>query len=494
MHDQFAERPVSFDLGRPAAAPKDGFGRLTRLLIASDTVALAAAFLLAGVVVWEARGRGAVHPEGVAVFVAALPGWLLAGRLYGLYPADERSANHRTIDEWISIGQLIAMGILAVLAIAWLTRIGQPATHRLLVFAALAFVLVPAGRATTRTLARRRAAYVQNAIIVGAGEVGQLVARKLMDHPEYGINLLGFVDIPPKQWRNDLVPMPILGGVDDLAAIVNECGVDRVIVAFSKQNDQDVLARVRPLAGRVHVDVVPRMFELIGPSEGLAEVEGIPLVSISPQVRSPHALRCKRVLDIVGASMALVLTSPVFLWAAWRIPRESPGPVFYRQTRLGANMREFTMLKFRTMAVDTDQSSHHAYVERTMSGEQTGEFGRLYKLDRADVVTPTGRWLRTTSLDELPQLLNVLRGTMSLVGPRPCLAYETPYFEPHHFERFLAPAGITGLWQVTARAHASFAEALEMDVAYVRSWSLRLDLSLISRTPIEVLRQRKATM
>ena len=128
-----------------------------------------------------------------------------------------------------------------------------------------------------------------------------------------------------------------------------------------------------------------------------------------------------------------------------------------------------------------------AYIAQAMNGEQTPVVGELYKLDRSDAVTSTGRWLRRTSLDELPQLINVLQGKMSLVGPRPCLAYETEYFAAHHFERFLARPGITGLWQVTARAHASFAEALEMDVAYVRDWSLALDLSLLLRTPVEVL-------
>ena len=166
--------------------------------------------------------------------------------------------------------------------------------------------------------------------------------------------------------------------------------------------------------------------------------------------------------------------------------------MFFRQTRLGAHMNEFTMLKFRTMTVDADESGHRDFVERSMNGDAAA--GELYKLDRSDVVTPTGRWLRRSSLDELPQLWNVLRGDMSLVGPRPCLHYEIEHFAPHQFERFQMPAGITGLWQVTAAAHAPFAEALEMDVTYVRSWSLGLDLSLLVRTPVEMLRQRRATV
>jgi lipopolysaccharide/colanic/teichoic acid biosynthesis glycosyltransferase len=295
--------------------------------------------------------------------------------------------------------------------------------------------------------------------------------------------------------RPDVAKVPVVGVVDELDSIVRRLSVDRVIVAFSSGNDHETLERVRPLAGlNVNVDVVPRMFELIGPKTGLPNIEGIPLVSIPPRTRSATALRVKRAIDIVGASIGLILAAPLFLWAAWRIPRDSPGPVFFRQTRLGEDMHEFTMLKFRTMAADTDQSSHHAYVERAMSGEEAAGDGELYKLDRRDVITSSGRWLRKASLDELPQLLNVLQGTMSLVGPRPCLAYETEHFAPHHYERFLAPPGITGLWQVTARAHASFPEALEMDVMYVRNWSLGLDLSLLARTPVEVLRQRKATV
>jgi lipopolysaccharide/colanic/teichoic acid biosynthesis glycosyltransferase len=181
------------------------------------------------------------------------------------------------------------------------------------------------------------------------------------------------------------------------------------------------------------------------------------------------------------------------LFIAWRIRRESPGPVFFRQTRLGRNMKEFTALKFRTMKVDTDQEEHRRFIQQSAAPDSAACANGLFKLDRSDAVTPSGRWLRKSSLDELPQLINVLRGDMSLVGPRPCIPYEVETFKDHQFDRFLVPQGITGLWQVTARANSTFDEALDMDVAYARGWSAGLDLRLLLRTPIQLVRQRSAT-
>jgi lipopolysaccharide/colanic/teichoic acid biosynthesis glycosyltransferase len=156
-------------------------------------------------------------------------------------------------------------------------------------------------------------------------------------------------------------------------------------------------------------------------------------------------------------------------------------------------MNEFTALKFRTMRADADDSEHREYIKAIMSSRAAAGDNGLYKLDREQVVTPFGAWLRKTSLDELPQLINVLKGEMSLVGPRPCIPYETENFASYHFERFLVPAGMTGLWQVTARARSTFGEALDMDVAYARGWSLGLDVRLLCRTPIAMMRQAATT-
>ena len=232
---------------------------------------------------------------------------------------------------------------------------------------------------------------------------------------------------------------------------------------------------------------------MMPPNVDVHSVEGLPLLSLRPLRISRSSRLVKRFVDIVGAGLLLILTAPLFAVIAWRIRHDSPGPVLFRQTRLGQDMKEFTALKFRTMTNAAHDGEHREYLKSIMSSRASVGANGLYKLERTDAVTNVGRWLRKTSLDELPQLLNVLRGDMSLVGPRPCIPYETTLFGPHHFERFLVPAGITGLWQVTARSRATFVEALDLDVAYARGWSLGLDLRLLARTPLQVFRDRGTT-
>jgi lipopolysaccharide/colanic/teichoic acid biosynthesis glycosyltransferase len=265
--------------------------------------------------------------------------------------------------------------------------------------------------------------------------------------------------------------------------------VDRVIVAFSSDRHPELLEALRSLRKEgVHVDVVPRLFEAINPRVGIHSVEGLPLLGLPP-ARIPRSSRfLKRSLDIAVSATILTLAAPLMALIAVLIRRDSPGPAFFRQTRLGLDMREFTVFKFRTMRQDTDAGEHREYIAKIMDASATPEQSSLYKLDRGDAVTTVGRWLRKTSLDELPQLINVLRGDMSLVGPRPCIPYETEFFANHHFDRFLVPAGLTGLWQVEARAHSTFGEALDLDVLYVRGWSFGLDLRLLMRTPFLMLR------
>jgi exopolysaccharide biosynthesis polyprenyl glycosylphosphotransferase len=427
------------------------------------------------------------------LFLLTLPFWFVYAEMLGLYARDDGRVDHSTADEGLGVINLVTVGTWVVFLTAWVTKLAHPQLNRLIGFWALALALLITGRVLARAIVNRMPGYLQRSVILGAGNVGQLVARKIQQHPEYGMTLIGFVDENPRARRAD-IDLPVLGRLPDLAELISQHAIDRVIVAFSGGADEATMTLIRSLRDEeVIVDVVPRLYELVGPRADIHLIEGLPLITVPPARLSRSSLIVKRLIDIVVAATLLVLTAPIFIIAAFKIRRESPGPIFFRQVRVGANLRPFTLLKFRTMRVDTDQTEHRDFIKEIMSADaQLSEHG-TYKLQRAKDVTAFGRLLRRTSLDELPQLINVLRGEMSLVGPRPCIEYETEFFQPHHFDRFLVPQGLTGLWQVTARANSTFGEALEMDVAYVRGWSLGLDLRLMFRTPFALFRQRKAT-
>ena len=458
------------------------------MLVVADVVGLALAFLVVGL-----TGAGLDRSTIVAA-VVSLPVWIAIARLYHLYDQDEERTHHATADDIVGVFHLVTIGTWLMFASLELTGLADPTVANAVVLWGSAIVFITLARGIARALCRRSSLYDQNTLILGAGDIGQRVARKLLRHPEYGLNLVGFVDAQPKARHDDLAGLPLLGGPDDLAAIVNEHAVERVIVAFSGDGAEETLVALRALNDReIQVDVVPRLFELVGPSVKIDTLEGLPLIELPPARLPRSAQMIKRTIDAIGATVALVLLSPVLLVIALAVKLDSPGPALFRQTRLGQGGTPFVALKFRTMSVGADTEAHRAYIEKTAASADLAANGNgLYKLERPDAVTRVGRLLRQSSLDELPQLFNVLRGDMSLVGPRPCIPYETEFFKPHQFDRFLVPAGITGLWQVTARAYATFGEALDMDVAYARGWSLGLDLRLLVRTPFAVLRGKGA--
>jgi exopolysaccharide biosynthesis polyprenyl glycosylphosphotransferase len=465
---------------------------IRRALVVADLVGLTIIAVVGAVV----ANHGALDMSyGQLLAYGAIVGaWLPVAKLHGLYGKDVRQLDHSTFDDLGSIFQAVTTtSWFGVLLVSVVRPHHWSLTSGFTIWLG-GLVALPVTRAIARSVVRRNEKFVQNAIIVGAGDVGQLVGRKLSQHPEFGVKLVGFVDSEPKELRPDLDGIPMLGGVDEIVDLVVAHDVQRVVVAFSNDRHDTLLDLVHSLRGLdVEIDVVPRLFEAVGPAVGIHTVEGLALVGLPTMRPSRPAQAVKRALDVTAASVALVLTSPLFLWIALRIRRDSPGPVFFRQERLGQQMRPFTLIKFRTMTCDTDDRPHREYIADIMAMTATPAASNLFKLERKDAVTKFGAWLRRTSLDELPQLINVLRGDMSLVGPRPCMAYETEHFERHHFDRFLVPAGMTGLWQVEARARSTFKEALDLDAAYARNWSILLDLWLLARTPTMLFRSGGAT-
>ena len=326
-------------------------------------------------------------------------------------------------------------------------------------------------------------------MIVGADSVGRLIARKFVNHGEYGIDVLGFVDADPPS-ANDL-DLPVLGPPEQLCEIVEEFGVERVVFAFSSQPDASTLELIRSLRDYdIQIDVVPRLFEVFGANAGIHTVEGLPLVGLPPLRLSRSALLLKRSLDLVLSGVALVLLAPFLVAIAVAIKLDSPGPALFRQTRMGSGGQTFRILKFRTMTVDAE--ARRTEVAHLSKHARPGGDPRMFKVPDDPRVTRVGRFLRHFSLDELPQLVNVLRGEMSLVGPRPLILDEDRHVAQWGRNRLRLKPGITGLWQVLGRDDIPFQEMVKLDYLYVTEWSLLNDIKLVLRTLPAVFRQRDA--
>jgi len=489
-HVRHESREVPERQRRTASVSRRGW-IVRRTLLAADVTGLALAFVVA-LLLFPAPAEDQIHPAGeFLLFLGTLPAWLAVAKLHGLYDHDAGRAEPTTVDDVVGIFQVVTLGTWLVFLATWLTSVVNPPPSKLMAFWAAAIVLMAAARAVARVFTRRRRAYSQNAVIVGAGHVGQLIARKLLQHPEYGIHLVGFLDAAPKQRRQDLRHLAVLGPPESAAAIVRSFDVERVIIAFSKNSHEDSLDLVRSLNDLdVQVDIVPRFFDVIGPGVLIHSVEGVPLVGVRPLRLSRSSRLVKRLTDVVLSGAALLVFAPVFLAIGCWIKLDSPGPVFFRQIRAGYAGRTFSIFKFRTMVVDADARKQE--LSPLNMHAQDGGAGCMFKIADDPRVTSVGRFLRRYSLDELPQLANVFRGEMSLVGPRPLVLDEDKHVPEWARKRLDLRPGITGLWQVLGRSEIPFEEMTKLDYLYVTNWTLWRDLQLLFRTIPAVFRPRGA--
>jgi exopolysaccharide biosynthesis polyprenyl glycosylphosphotransferase len=464
-----------------ASFPRRRGWLVRRMLALADVVGLTGAFALAQLLVRDGRGGAWSGTAELLLFLCMLPLWIGFADLYGLYKRDEERTDHSTADDLVGVLQLVTLGAWLLLGGMWLTRLGSPTIPKLFVFWATAIVTVTTARATARAHCRRRAEYVQNTVVVGAGSVGQLVARKLLEHPEYGAYVVGLVDVKAPKHLRSLPRLPLLGRPAELREIVRRHQVERVIFAFSDEASEETVAVVRSIKDLdVQIDIVPRLFELVGPTADIFTVGGIPLVGLPPLRLSRRAKLLKRALDLLIATLALFLFAPVFALLALLVGLDSGQPVLFWQARVGAGGRVFRMAKFRTMCRDAEErKSELAHLNRHahLSGDP-----RMFKIDADPRVTRVGRFLRRYSLDELPQLINVLRGDMSLVGPRPLIAEEAQHVHDWALRRLELKPGMTGLWQVLGRSAIPFDEMVRLDYLYVTNWSLWHDCLLLMRT------------
>jgi exopolysaccharide biosynthesis polyprenyl glycosylphosphotransferase len=421
-------------------------------------------------------------------------------KLYGLYDRDEERTDHSTADDFSGVFHMVTVCTWLFWVVNRLTGVAHPSAPKLVLFWAAAVGLVSVGRASSRAIARRNPIYLQNAIIVGAGDVGQMIAEKFLRHPEYGVNVVGFIDSQPKERREGLGQLALLGGMDRLFALVRLFDVERVVVAFSNDTHEDLLAVLRELQKLdVQVDVVPRLFDGLSPNLMVHTIEGIPVVGLPPLRLSRSSRLIKRSIDVVLSLIALIVLSPLFVGLAIAVFIDSGRPIIYRRRVLGRGGFEIDAFKFRSMRADLCVGDRYggvgaaralqALLERPENAE---DFEKHHKIEGDPRVTSVGRFLRRTSLDELPQLFNVVRGDMSLVGPRMITAEELGQYREGAETLLSIQPGITGYWQVNGRSLAGYEDRVRLDLAYIAGWSLSLDLRIIFRTVRVLLAQRGA--
>ncbi|HAM00801.1 MAG TPA: hypothetical protein DCQ30_01010 [Acidimicrobiaceae bacterium] len=466
-----AKDPVAA-LPAPPGAPARAAGTV------SDAVALASALVAASLLATPASGIPGPGRAGATLLRLAVCLPVLYAVLGGSRLQLRRRLGSTFAQELRDVALPLAAGTLVCIAgwqvVGGLTSLSPPSENSLLATCVLAAGSVALARRLGATTARRGRRRV---VVVGSGVVAERLSSQMAC--EAGVEVVGFVDDDPKE------PTGWLGPLANLALVCEQYDVAHVVVAFSRAPAEEIVDALRPLQGRVPISVVPRLFDVTPTTADAHDlVAGYPALSVVPS-HSGHWQRvAKRVVDIVGGTIGLLLSVPVIVVATVGVRLSSSGPIFLRQQRVGRGGKQFTIWKFRTFTVTESIPPP----EVLASGELvTGPFPKL-KVDPR--MTAFGRLLRRASIDELPQLLNVVTGTMSLVGPRPLPPDFAWNFSPWALKRYDVKPGLTGLWQVSGRNDLTYEEMCRLDTLYATSWSTWLDVRILARTARAVLSGR----
>jgi len=388
------------------------------------------------------------------------------------------------LDQVYRIINATAKSVVVMLAITFVLQPRQYSRLLLVEAGIIAVILLVLSRVMQNGIAgwlRARGVGVDRVIIVGAGEAGRTVMRAIVARPELGYQVIGFVDDDPQKGQTDIGRFKALGPTSNLARLIEEEAVDEVIITLPWMYHRKIMSIVRECERRqVSARIVPDLFQMSLSQVDVDDLGGVPLVGVREVGFERGALLIKRGIDVVGAVVGLVLGAPLLALIGVAIRLDSPGPIVFRQTRVGTAGKTFEMYKFRSMR-------EGAEAELEQLRELNEADGPIFKIRDDPRLTRVGRFLRRTSLDELPQFWNVLRGEMSLVGPRPPLPAEVTRYMEWHKKRLEVRPGMTALWQVSGRSTLSFDEGVLLDIYYIENWSLWLDFKILLRTIPQVL-------
>jgi exopolysaccharide biosynthesis polyprenyl glycosylphosphotransferase len=453
-----------------------------------DALLVFAAFGIAYFVRYELQLIREVAVSNRASFAPYLPyaaiyiAWLyLIYRGSGLY----KPMRGRTwLDESYTILNGVTNATVVLLAISFVLQPLVFSRLMIIYVAAITIVLLSLARAARRTLQtslRARGIGVQRVLVVGAGEIGRSVLRTMVARRDQGFLPIGYLAEDPEQGSVDLGRVKGLGGLDNLARVLRDHHVDHVVITLAWTHHDQILKMIRACQQRgVDVSVVPEVFQLNLKQVQVENLDGIPLLRVNGHVPLKGNRLLKRAMDLALIAFASPLLLPIFGIVALAIRLEGKGDIFFKQRRVGENGREFYMIKFRSMIPDADKL--RAELIKTHELDP-----RHPKIVHDPRVTKVGRVIRSLSLDELPNLINVVTGQMSLVGPRPPTPDEVSLYEPWHLQRLQVKPGMTGLWQISGRSEVPFDEMCLMDIYYIENWSMLLDAQILMLTIPRVL-------
>ncbi|MDX6723269.1 MAG: hypothetical protein QOD73_1673 [Solirubrobacteraceae bacterium] len=405
----------------------------------------------------------------------AMPIVVVASKLMGLYERDELVLKKTTLEECPALFQLASVFALVTWLLERVMVDGDLGNRQVLGLWGLLFVMAVLGRGLAREAARRRSP-VERCLVAGADPAVAPVVRGLADTPRVKAEIVGHLPLDADGRPHDEVMRSL-----EEAIVCND--VHRVILAPDQTDSDeflDMISLVKSLG--VRVSVRPRIFEVVGTAMEFDTLNGLTVLGVRKFGLSRSSRSIKRALDVAGAGIGLIAIAPVMLAIVIAIRLTSRGPLLFRQTRVGRDGTRFTMLKFRTMVDGADA------LKAQLAG--SNEADGLFKIAVDPRCTTVGRWLRRTSLDELPQLFNVLRGEMSLVGPRPLVVDEDCKIEGRHRRRLQLTPGMTGDWQILGSARIPLQEMVKIDYLYVANWSFWGDVKILARTVLYVLSAR----
>lgn len=449
----------------------------------TDVVLINLAFAFAYWLRYEKQWLVALEPQNYVPYRVWFPVGLtltgillLAYQLEGVYDLRRRSG---WLDQVYSLltGTLIGIAVLTVL-----TFYARPMFYSRLMLGYAGVLIVAVlslsrlGWGSLQAYLFRRGIGVERVLVVGCGETGRAVMGSIMARPELGYQVVGFVDDDPERGQRDLGRFRALGPISALPRLLAREQIDEVIVALpwrSIERIQQVMSLCEQHGVRTRI--VPDLFQLRLNRVDIDTISGIPVIGVKDVSIRGWNRAMKRAMDIALAATGLVLSAPLMALVAVLIRWDSPGPILFRQVRVGRDGRLFTLYKFRSMRVGAEE-------EKARLQALNEATGPLFKIRDDPRLTRVGRLLRRLSIDELPQLWNVLRGDMSLVGPRPPVPSEVEQYQPWHRKRLAIDPGMTGLWQVSGRSELTFDEMVMLDLYYAENWSLWLDFKIILRT------------